>query len=115
MDMNPNHSTCTVTVTDSSKNFQLRNFSIEVEDVFDGCVAEKLKVLNSSQDKNHSAYSLTEDKAVLFLNNSKRTPILWPNMSDTDSWDKLDSAVSSSMDPSLSITDRMTGADAGFF
>ena len=66
---------------------------VVLNDIFSSGQTEQFKTLKNGQDKNHSAPSRQPTDNIYLETLSKKEPIAWPSMKDTERWNRLDDSV----------------------
>ena len=93
---------------------QTKECFVVVEDIFKSPSAVKLKTLEASPEKTHSATSRPADlKYLKFV--SDKPSINWPSMDDDESWTNLDNAVFSILNHNKPIDKRISSLEKEIF
>ena len=102
------------TTMSASKPTTISECQVLLDDIFSSDQAEKLKVLNFSLDKYHSASSRQSFEKNYLESLTKKDPIAWPPMKDSEKWSQLDDAVSCHLGGST-IHDRVALLETTIF
>ena len=86
-----------------------------LEDIFPNDQTGKLKVLNGSLDKTHSASSHQSKDKIHLESVVKKEPISWPLMKDSDLWSQLDDAVSLCLVGGSSVNESCSARNISVF
>ena len=86
---------------------KLLDCQVVLLDVLSTSSTEKLQTLNFNLDKTHRVNSHQTLDSHYLNNLFQKDPIAWPKMSDNNSWEQLDSAVSNLLVGAASVFERV--------
>ena len=88
---------------------------VVLNDIFSSGDTEKFKTLKTNQDKTHSAPSRQPNDSIYLESLSKKEPIAWPPMKDSDKWSQLDDNVFCHLIGGSTVHDRVSLLESSIY